>query len=336
MKKQFILLFAISLSLSSFAQYSQLQLKDTVKVEYPYKFPILGKLAHEKGFDIPYPAGAMFNFFWAKQNIVIPEIAVGFSEGLLPDIPLTDVSNFIKFENITANAVSVNVRPDLWVLPFLNVYGIFGKTWATTEVNISYPIQMKSVAELEGNSAGFGITGAGGLGKYFFVLDGNWVWTKMTNFEDPVGSKVFSFRIGRAFKIGKNLQSNLAWWAGGMRVNMGGITQGTILLNDVIPPETWAVRDQIVNSYWNWYETEASLPQKKLADQTITPIMNKLAEADGSGIVKYRIRKEPKQHWNMIIGGQYQVDKHHQFRVEGGILGNRKSLLLSYNYRFGI
>ncbi len=64
--------------------------------------------------------------------------------------------------------------------------------------------------------------------------------------------------------------------------------------------------------------------------------MDKIDAADGSGTISYAVRKEPKQEWNMIIGGQYQLNKHHQFRVEGGVLGDRSSLLLSYNFRFGI
>jgi hypothetical protein len=241
----------------------------------------------------------------------------------------------VEFGKVNAVATTVNVRPDLWVLPFLNVYGIFGKTWAQTEVEMTYPIQLKAKADLEGTSAGIGITGAGGLGKYFFILDGNWVWTAMSNFEDPVRSGVFSFRLGRALKLNHNPQSNVAIWAGGMRVEMGGVTEGTIAFSDVLPQETWDRRDEIVSDYRDWYEG-LSLFEKVVADQWITPIINKIEAGDGSGTVSYSLTKEPKQKWNIIIGGQYQINKHHQIRAEGGIIGNRKSLLLSYNFRFGV
>ena len=327
-------LFLLTYAYAS-AQYSQLNLKDSTKTKYPYRLPILGAKAFEKGFDIPLPIGGMLNYFTAKQDIVIPEVAVGFSDGILPDIPLTDISNLIQFGEVNAQATSINVRPDIWLLPFFNVYGIFGKAYAKTTVELTYPITLKTVAELQGTSYGFGTTGAGGLGKYFFVLDGNWIWTNMTNFKDPVRSNTFSFRLGRAFKFTKQPESNLALWAGGMRIKMGGITEGTIKLGDVLPDETWARADEIVESYWNWYDNEATIAQKIIADKALTPIVNAIDNADGSGTIAYRLRKAPKQKWNMIIGGQYQVNKHHQIRAEGGIVGNRKSLLLSYNYRFG-
>lgn len=174
--------------------------------------PILGKKSFEKGFDIPKPVGVMLNYFLADQDVVIPEIAVGFSGGALPEVPMTDISGVVEFEEVHAMVQTINIRPDVWIFPFLNVYGIFGKSYAATSVRLSAPVELQSRAELEGTSYGVGTTGAFGLGKYFMVLDGNWVWTNMSNFKDPVRSSVFSQRIGRAFLVGKNPESNIALW----------------------------------------------------------------------------------------------------------------------------
>ncbi|MEN8138603.1 MAG: hypothetical protein ABFR62_09225, partial [Bacteroidota bacterium] len=325
------LFFSIILvSLSGVAQNNMLQLGDTARAEYPYIFPILGDKAHEQGFDLPLPAGIMVNYFYAVQDIAIPDIAVGFNDGILPEIPLTDITRLIEFEEVRATAYTVNVRPDLWVLPFLNVYGIFGKTWSQSNVKISYPFTLNTVAKLEGASYGLGVTGASGIGKYFFVLDGNWVWTMLTNFEEPVKSRVFSFRLGRAFPVGKNEKSNVAFWVGGMRVRMGGITEGTITLGEVIPEEGWNRRDEIVDEYYIWYDNADPLKQAA-ADKVLTPIVESIGAANGDGIVHYKITKKPVQEWNMIIGGQYQINKVWQLRAEGGVIGNRKSFLFSVN-----
>ena len=37
----------------------------------------------------------------------------------------------------------------------------------------------------------------------------------------------------------------------------------------------------------------------------------------------------------MLVGGQYQLNKHWQVMAEGGFIGDRSSFLLSANYRFG-
>ena len=181
------------------------------------------------------------------------------------------------------------------------------------------------------------MTGAFGIGKAFGVVDVNWVWSNMDNFVDPVKSNVLSVRLGRAFKFKKNPQSNVAVWVGGMRVRMGNITEGTITLRDVLPDETWANRDKIVNDYYHWYDGLDDMdPRKAIADRILTPMVDNIDDANGEGTTHYKLGKNPKQEWNVIVGGQYQINKEWQIRAEGGIIRNRKSILLSANYRFGI
>jgi hypothetical protein len=300
MKKILIILSLTFSSVLVFGQYSQYQLKDTSERVYQYTLPIFGAKTYEKGFDIPLPVGIMVNYFTAVQDVAITEISVGFDDGLLPTIPLTDITRIIDFEEVTATATSINVRPDVWILPFLNVYGILGKSYATTGVKISYPFELETVAELEGSSFGCGITGAFGVGKFFTVLDGNWVWSNMDNFTEPVYSSTFSARLGKTFKFKKK-------------------------------PDR---RDEVVNDYWEWHGTQDPAKQD-LADRIFTPIINNLSDAEGDGTIHYKLLKEPVQEWNVIIGGQYQYNPKWQLRAEGGIIGNRKSLLISVNYRFG-
>jgi hypothetical protein len=336
MRKLILYSVLIIISINAYSQDYRYQKKDSVTTNYPYSLPLFGNFLHAAGVDLPYPVGIMVNSFYAVQDILIPDIAIGFSGG--PggaDIPLTDITRLIEFSEIKATAYSLNFRPDIWILPFLNVYGIVGKAWALTDVQVSYPIELRALAELDGNSFGVGMTFAGGLGNYFVVVDGNHVWTNMKNFKEPVATRVLSLRLGRTFHPFKNPESNIGVWAGAMRVQMGGITEGTISLGEVLPPETWDKRDKIVDSYYTWYDNVDEMKQKA-ADKVLTPIIESMAASNGEATVKYKISKKPAQEWNMIIGGQYQIDKHWQVRAEGGILGNRKSLLISANYRFGI
>ena len=104
---------------------------------------------------------------------------------------------------------------------------------------------------------------------------------------------------------------------------------------DVIPPETWDNLDNVADDYYEWYNGIDELKQNA-ADRILTPIVENLADAEGGTTFKYSLTKEPLGPWNMVIGGQYQVNKHWQLRAEAGIIGNRNSLLISGNYRFGI
>ena len=55
---------------------------------------------------------------------------------------------------------------------------------------------------------------------------------------------------------------------------------------------------------------------------------------DGDTIIRYGMDKQVAEMWNGIFGVQFQLNKNFQFRYEGGLIGDRKSFLLSLNYRF--
>jgi len=322
------------LPLLSIGQYNQYYPEDSTKAKYPYTFPIFGNFLHDVGIDLPYPVGIMVNSYLAEQNILITDIAVGFEGGEGDGVPLTDVTRLLEFEDVVANAYSLNFRPDVWVLPFLNVYGIVGKAWTKSDVIVKYPFDLNAVAELNGMTFGVGLTFAGGFKDYFMILDVNNVWTYMSNFEEPVKTRVLSPRFGKTFKL-KKAESNFGLWIGAMSVKLGGVTAGSIGLKDVLPPETWENRDQLVEDYYDWYEGIDEMKQN-VADKVFTPIVENIANGNGDATVLYSITKESKEEWNMLVGGQYQLNKHLQFRTEFGFLGERKSWLLSANYRFGI
>ena len=119
-----------------------------------------------------------------------------------------------------------------------------------------------------------------------------------------------------------------------MRQSMNSETRGEIQLIDALPPDAWERRDEIVRDYYDWYENVATPPQRIIADRVLTPIVERLEAADGSTIIRYGMDKQVEQKWNGIIGIQYQINKRWMIRSEGGVIGNRKSFLLSLNYRF--
>lgn len=306
---------------------------DSLKqVDYNYIFPFLGQGAYKEGFDIPYPVGLMGNYMWMDQGLIIDNLQLGLKTDEL-DIPLTSV-DFVEFGKNTNTSYTFNVRPDIWVLPFLNVYGIFGTGESHTEVNIIAPLEFKSVVDQSVSTVGVGILGAGGIGPVWFSVDANWTWSKPELLDKSVRVTVLGLRLGHTFVFKNKPESNIAVWAGTMSVNMDSGTTGEISLKDALPDETWNRRDEIVDEYNIWYD-DLSPPQKAIVDASPVPeIINRLDEADGSAIIRYGLDKQVKQKWNGLIGVQYQYNKHWMLRSEAGLIGDRKSFLLSLNYRF--
>lgn len=339
-----LLLFTIVFLMVSNVGYSQYSSKkvrtkheaytDSLKqVKYDYIFPIFGQKVYQKGFDIPYPVGMMANSVWMKQDLIFTNFELGFekdSEGI--DIPLTPV-DFIKFGQNSNNSQNYTFRPDVWVFPFLNVYGLFGAGTSKTTVELVAPINFSTEVEQEFSTKGLGVMLAGGVGPVWFSTDFNWTWNKPKLLDDPVKVTVMGIRAGHTIVFKNNPKSNIAFWVGAMRAKMASETVGQIALKDALPADFWDNKDQLVDDYYNWYDG-LTKPEQILADQVLTPIVESIDAADGEGIVKYAMDKQTKQLWNGLIGAQYQLNKHWQIRTEAGVIGNRKSFLASVNYRF--
>ena len=337
-------LFLLLISQQSQAQYSTKKMRkkyasyeDSLKqVKYNYVFPIWGQGAYKKGFDIPYPMGVMANYMWLKQGILIDNLQLGLKTDN-KDIPLTPV-DFIGFGDNINTSYTVNVRPDIWIFPFLDVYGIFGYGKSHTEVNINrlgeQEFNLKSVVDQGISTAGVGLLTAFGIGPVWLSIDANLTWNKPELLDKAVMVSVVGIRLGHTFTFKKRPYRNIAVWVGAMRASMSSSTEGEIIMIDALPPETWERRDEIVADYWNWYDNEATIIQKKVADEVLTPIVDRLEAADGSSVVRYSMDKQVKEKWNGLVGLQFQLNKHWMIRSEAGLVGDRKSFLASVNYRF--
>ena len=330
------------------AQYSSKKVRkkyasyeDSIKqVNYNYVFPIWGQGAYKKGFDIPYPIGIMANYMWLEQGILIDNLQLGFKSDS-KDIPLTPV-DFIGFGENINTSYTANVRPDIWIFPFLDLYGIFGYGESHTEVNINrlgeQPFELKSVVDQGITTAGVGLLTAFGIGPVWLSVDANFTWNKPELLDKAVMVSVVGIRLGHTFTFKKRPDRNFAVWVGAMRASMASSTVGELKMIDALPPETWERINEIVDDYWAWYNSldpDKPLDKIKLekADEILTPIIDKLEAKNGSSIVRYGLDKQVQQKWNGLLGLQFQLNKHWMFRTEAGLIGNRKSILASVNYR---
>ena len=327
------------------AQYPSTKVKskfdaytDSLKqVEYTNVFPLLGQEAYNRGIDIPYPTGIMGNFMWMKQGVLLNNLQLGLvTENM--DIPLTDV-DFIQFGDNTNTSYTVNVRPDLWVLPFLNVYGIFGYGNSHTEVNIVEPVILSTTVEQNISTSGVGAMAAFGVGPVWLSVDANWTWNKPELLDKAVMVNVIGVRMGHTFQFKEKPDRNIGLWVGAMYASMSSTTSGEIQLKDALPPTVWDRKDEFVGSYWDWYDGLNPLnpidkAKIKQADEILTPIVNRIDDAEGNSTVRYGMEKQVKQKWNGLIGAQFQLNKSWMLRSEAGIVGDRKSFLISLNYRF--
>jgi hypothetical protein len=95
--------------------------RDSILKDYDNIFPIWGKKAIARGFDLPYPVGINLNYLYMNQDIAISNLGLGFNDTQMQAV------DFITFDKADSRISTVNTRLDLWVFPFLSVYGLIGR-----------------------------------------------------------------------------------------------------------------------------------------------------------------------------------------------------------------
>lgn len=340
------------------------ELKDSLKVEkYPYALPIWGEKVAQKGYKLPYSAGVSVNWFWQESEIVINDLNIGFNHG-----PQYNLDEIVRFDKSTVEASALTVRPDIWLLPFLNIYGIFGKANTATKINAGIWIpdannnwsevaNFSTQANFNATTFGIGMTPTIGIGGGWLALDMNMAWTDISSLDKPAFSYVFGPRLGKTFKFNKPEQ-NIAVWVGGFRVHISGDTNGDLPLSDFIDLGTAQAKvdsglqkvSENQTKVDNWWDSLSPAEQKNpvniakhnTADRALERAGTFLATLDGAlstaenSSVQYSLQKRPKDMWNFIIGSQYQFNKHFMFRAECGFLASRTQVLGSLQYRFGL
>jgi opacity protein-like surface antigen len=338
---------------------------DSLKTtEYPYSLPIWGKKVAKLGYDLPYSAGIGVNYLWQKSDLVIDNLSIGFNNG-----PMHNLDEVIRFNQANSEAGVINIRPDIWLLPFLNVYGILGVGKPSTTVGFGIWVPDSSnnwnevaaystKASFTSTTFGLGMTPTIGVGGGWLALDMNCAWTDVSALDKPVFTFVFGPRLGKTFKL-KKPQQNIALWAGGFRVKFSSATNGSISLSEVIGDggdaaaridagqQKVAETQTQVDTWWNNLTAqEQKNPVNKAkyetANSALTAAGNILNAADGAvssisnSTVQYSLDKRVKDMWNFIVGAQYQLNKHWMLRAEYGFLGSRQQFLSGLQYRFGL
>jgi hypothetical protein len=290
--------------------------------KYNYQFPLLGKKLASRGISFPLPIGIGLNYAYAKQSVDITDVNIAVN-----DRDYHDLSNIVKFDQVTSTVKVVNGRLDLWVLPFLNVYGL-GTYVADsdTDVLLSSPFPLRSGASQTGYGGGFGTTAAFSFWGFFGVLDMNLTWNQMEKLAAPVRSFLLTPRVGKRFRLGRSVW--LSTWVGAMRAAIEANTEGSIALKDAIGAPEGSFESKV----GNWYNR---LPQDER--DAATGLKNDLTgdDAPRDPVIHYKLNKSLTDPWNMLIGAEIDLHKRVQMRMEYGFLG-RTQLIMGICYRFNM
>jgi hypothetical protein len=169
--------------------------------ETPRRLPFLGEEARKRGIELPRPFGIGITYYKLNRDIDVTEVRVGRNGAAVQPVP-----DFAQFAS-TSDVDNVNVKFDVWLLPFLNLYAIAGgiKNTSHTTLDVTLPpitpggpqrqFHTTVPTKLNGSVGGLGITLAGGYGPFFFAGDVNGAQADL-GFDDRFRAVVSSIRAG--------------------------------------------------------------------------------------------------------------------------------------------
>lgn len=282
-KKKLLILGFVQLSIiNCFAQ------SDSTNTELR-TIPFASKWFIKNNIELPLPFGVSTFFTYMSRDVDIKDVKVS-----LQDIPKQSVDDFMNFELNNKTTVAA-IKADVWILPFLNIYGLFGyvSTDAKLDATITYDrvllpgppviIPINTSSKIDGSYYGLGSSIVGGYGSWFVLGDVNYGYSKLNEFEGKIDFWMYSGRTGFQSKLGEN---KIRTWIGGMYLS----SKRTLNLS---------VMDE------------------------------------GLGIVEVEIFQETLNPWTFQFGTSFSIGKHFEILYEVGTNFNDASIgVLSGTYRF--
>lgn len=357
-KKLVIVSFALAYTIVSFAQGGTQD--TTIKTDYPYLLPIWGQKVTDRNIEMQLPFGVNVNYVYNQMTLELTHFSMNFYDGEnLDDIVNPETLNFTETVGTTNG---VNVRADAWILPVLNIYGLYSRNQGSTKVafqpqviekdlgpngnlmeirTLEQPIDVPPVY-FTANSYGIGATAVYGWNDYFVNADGNISWSTSDLLVETVTFFVGSARIGKRISFKNDMK--LAIYFGAMyrdfvnkENNTGslGVPELDEAMLQAIDGFTEINNDQIL--LWESLPDVTPGKDEKLAE--LYARETRLADAkdrvETSSTINYNIKKEIVNNWSTQIGFNFEITRHFMYRAELGYRDDQKFFMTGLQYRFG-
>ncbi len=106
-------------------------------IEYNRTFPLGGEEVINRGYALPLPIGVSIIYVPNVQDQTITDLNLSFGKGVVPPVDV-ELRPFPAVSiDSTSDTESLQLKGDVWVLPFLNVYATLGKVTGDASVNVN-------------------------------------------------------------------------------------------------------------------------------------------------------------------------------------------------------
>jgi len=250
--------------------------------------PFWGETLRDRGVDLPLPFGFGVTYTYINQNTEVFDVQI---QGRPIGVTIPDSKT---------SSHTVIFRGDVWVLPVLNVYGLFGYTGGKTEPKIQLPdgTSIGSTVKYSRALYGGGATLAGGYKAFFLTLDANYTTGALQADKGQIGDRdlysiTFTPRAGANFSSG--VLGEGAVWIGGMYMDFAQEIRDSVRLADINP---------------------------------------RLPILVGQDELNYSVRIKAKNPWNLLLGGTWLLNKRWSLALELGGVFDRFQVTTAAMFRF--
>lgn len=277
-------------------------------------FPIWGDEAEKRGYTLPKPYGFSLSYMDMSNPITVNSIN-------LTGHPVLEALD-VDAKQADFSGSNITLRGDVWIFPFLNVYGILGYTQGTSKAKINsvscdssgfgildsnrylcslidrlgdnLPDNTMFELDMDGGTYGVGTTLAGGVGNWFALVDMNYTYTSISAIDGNIKTFVAAPRVGHRWEYDGGRE---------LRVFVGAMYQD-------------------VQQYLSGDLKSLGLPS------ALDKIIDELAP-DG----KFEVSQSSDEKWNGVVGFQYAFNGDWEVLAEAGF-GPRETLFFAASRRF--
>ncbi len=251
--------------------------------------PIFGEQAREKGYALPLPFGLGITGLVQQQAPKIEELKFGI--GTATDKP------GISINGSKVTSASLLARGDVWLFPFLNLYGFGGMIRGNADISVNVDafstggqnfdaFKFNIEGDYTGATGGVGMTLAGGYKEFFGTIDANHAKSRLDFLDGKIDVTTVTPRVG--MRIESERYGKGSFWAGIMYIDLRERLHGSVDVNLVGP---------------------------------------------GSRTLAYDLYFTLDDPYTYLAGGMWELSQKVNAMVEVGV-GGRNSLMGSFTYRF--
>ena len=290
--------------------------EESEQKQWEYAMPLMAQKVIDMGFDLPLPYGTAVIYTKIQQEITLTDLEVGANgNGLIP-------TPFVSFSDASALNDTVQVKADMWLFPFMNVFAVMGgikgdaKLDFTIDGNgvldqagidctkpINRPLCRKfqdnlvtislgnGTGDINGESTkysgynvGIGTILAAGYKGWFIAIPITYVYSDIDVIDSKVETLSISPRIGKTMDMGDI--GTFSVFVGGGYLDVDMDLTGTIYMG--------------------------------------------MGDLD---TIEYKIHQKNTDKWNALAGFNWEVTKHWSVNLEAGFLGSRENIFVGMTYR---